>query len=284
MRLAISVFHISHGLSRKLVVAVFFSFITVFSCAAQSRSNSVHLDDLTWTEARDALQGGKTTIIIPVGGTEQSGPHIALGKHNVRAQILAGRIAEKLGNALVAPVVSYVPEGRVSPPSGHMRFTGTISIPEDAFVAVLTGAGRSMKQHGFLDVVFIGDHGSYQSLLKEVAQRLNREWVTTTTRAHHVSAYYRAADADFAQALRGRGFASEQIGSHAGLADTSLMMAIDPSRVRDDQLGKPSAAELSSGVSGNPKASSAALGRVGVDLIVDTTVRSIKEATTRHPS
>jgi len=65
---------------------------------------------------RDALRAGATTIIIPIGGTEQNGPHMALGKHNVRAAALSQRIAEKLGNALVAPVLSYVPEGRVTPP------------------------------------------------------------------------------------------------------------------------------------------------------------------------
>ena len=90
---------------------------------------------MTWTEVRDAIAAGRTTIIVPVGGTEQSGPHMALGKHNVRAQVLAGRIAAQLGNALVAPVVAYVPEGSIEPPTGHMRFPGTISVPRDAFRA-----------------------------------------------------------------------------------------------------------------------------------------------------
>lgn len=277
---------IRYWLSREFKAPLQVSFLCIaitFACTVQAAPNSVYLDELTWTEARDALQAGKTTLIIPIGGTEQSGPHIALGKHNFRAKVLAGRIAEKLGNALVAPVVAYVPEGHIAPPAGHMRFTGTISIPEDAFVALLAGAGRSMKQHGFLDVVYIGDHGGYQNLLKGVAQQLNHEWVATKTRAHYVPAYYRSADAAFAQALRARGFATEQIGSHAGLADTSLMMAIDPGRVRENQLGSKSAADVSFGVFGNPAASSAALGRVGADLIIDNSVRSIKEATVRRP-
>ena len=75
---------------------------------------TVFLEEMTWTEVRDAVAAGRTTVIVPVGGTEQSGPHMALGKHNVRARILAGRIATQLGNALVAPVVAYVPEGDVA--------------------------------------------------------------------------------------------------------------------------------------------------------------------------
>ncbi|MCY1170531.1 creatininase [compost metagenome] len=268
---------------RRIVGALCLTLGALYYQGAQATPFSVYLDDLTWTETRDALRVGATTIIVPVGGTEQSGPHMALGKHNVRVHVLAGQIAGKLGNALVAPVVAYVPEGRISPPSGHMRFAGSISIPDDAFVAVLVGAGRSLKQHGFLDIVFIGDHGGYQGLLKEAAQRLNREWATSKTRAHYISAYYRAADEDFAQALRARGLSSGQIGTHAGLADTSLMMAIDPSRVRVEQLGKSPSSEPSSGVSGDPKGSSAALGRIGVDMIVDKSVQSIRQAITQRP-
>src|SRR6266542_2672721 len=106
---------------------------------APAGAASLQLDDLTWTEVRDSLRAGTTTVIIPVGGTEQNGPHMALGKHNFRAGFLSARIAARLGNALVAPVMAYVPEGRVSPPAGHMRFPGTISVPEDAFAAVLAG-------------------------------------------------------------------------------------------------------------------------------------------------
>jgi creatinine amidohydrolase/Fe(II)-dependent formamide hydrolase-like protein len=238
---------------------------------------SLQLDDLTWTEVRDGLRTGTTTVIIPVGGTEQNGPHMALGKHNVRAAALSVRIAAKLGHTVVAPVVTYVPEGRISPPAGHMRFPGTISVPEDAFAAVLAGAARSLKQNGFLDIVLIGDSGNYQRQLKDVAVRLNREWSGSGARAHYVGAYYDAATIDFGQALRARGITEKQIGTHAGIADTSLLMAIDESRVRADRLAAP-ISEPSSGVAGEPSQSSAALGRIGVDLIIDKTAAAIRLA------
>ncbi|HEY4969866.1 MAG TPA: creatininase family protein, partial [Steroidobacteraceae bacterium] len=134
----------------------------------------VFLEDLTWTELRDAIRSGATTVIVPVGGTEQSGPDIALGKHNARVHLLAGKIAAALGNALVAPVVAYVPEGAVSPPTGHMRFPGTITVPDEAFEKVLESAARGFRQHGFTDIVLIGDHGGYQAALRRVAARLDR--------------------------------------------------------------------------------------------------------------
>ena len=85
---------------------------------------------------------GASTVVVPVGGTEQNGQHIALGKHNARVRALAGRIARALGGTLVAPVVAYVPEGSVSPPTGHMRFPGTLTVPEDAFEAIRAATGR----------------------------------------------------------------------------------------------------------------------------------------------
>ena len=241
----------------------------------------VLLDEMTWTEVRDALRAGSTTIIIPVGGTEQSGPHMALGKHNVRAAALSARIAEQLGNALVAPVVSYVPEGRISPPGGHMRFAGTISVPDGAFAAIVAGAARSFRQHGFLDIVLIGDSGNYQGQLKDVAQRLNREWAGSRTRAHYVAAYYRAASEGFNQALRSKGLSDAQIGVHAGAADTSLMLAVDPARVRADRL-QPGTSEAATGVVGDPSRASAALGKIGIDMAIGQAVEAIRQAVKTH--
>ena len=251
-----------------------------WSQAQAATATTVQLDEMTWTEVRDALRSGTTTVIIPVGGTEQNGPHMALGKHNFRAAALSARIADKLGNALVAPVVNYVPEGRVSPPAGHMRFPGTISVPEDAFAAILAGAARSFKQHGFRDIVLIGDSGNYQGQLKDVAQRLNKEWAAARTRVHFIPAYYRAATEGFGQVLRAQGLTEAQIGVHAGAADTSLMLAVDPGRVRSDRLQPGD--EPSTGVVGDPSRASAALGKIGIDMAVDQAVDAIRQAIKDH--
>jgi len=153
--------------------------------------NTVSLEELTWTELRDQIQAGKTTIIVPISGTEQNGPAMALGKHNVRVKLLSEKIAQLLGNALVAPVIAYVPEGSVSPPTQHMRFPGTITVPAATFETVLEYAARSFKLHGFRDIVFLGDHGGYQKDDQVVADRLNREWAATPTRVHAIGEYDR---------------------------------------------------------------------------------------------
>ena len=244
--------------------------------------STVFLEDLTWTELRRDIESGKTTIIVPIGGTEQNGPHMALGKHNARARALAEKIARDLGNALVAPVIAYVPEGGDNPPSGHMRFPGTITIPDQTFEQVLEYAARSFKLHGFRDIVFIGDHGGYQKDEQVVSDRLNREWAATPVRAHAILEYYRVTNTIYVDALRSRGFSAAEIGTHAGVADTSLTLALAPGMVRTDRLAIAAKPAASDGVYGDPRRASAEVGQLGVDTIVATTVAAIKKATARR--
>lgn len=251
--------------------------LVLAATSAFGQGKSVALEDLTWTELRDEIHAGKTTILVPVGGTEQSGPHMALGKHNVRARVLAERIAAKLGNALVAPVIAYVPEGAVNPPTEHMRYPGTITIPEDVFEKTLESAARGFRQHGFRDIVLLGDHGGYQKNLRRVAERLNREWRGSPARVHAIGEYYLAAERGFGKALADRGFTPAQIGTHGGLPDTALTLDIDPRLVRRERLG-PSGKRAETGVDGDPSRATAELGRVGTSLVVDETVAAIRRA------
>ena len=242
-----------------------------------------YLEDLTWTELRDRIAGGATTVLVPIGGTEQSGPQMALGKHNARARVLAGRIAQRLGNAVVAPTIAYVPEGSIDPPAAHMRFTGTISIPEAAFEAVLEATARSFRQHGFREVVFLGDHGGYQKSEQRVAARLNREWAAHPgCKVLALVDYYRVTQDEYVAALKARGFGADEIGTHAGLADTALMLATDPSMVRPEALAQAARAGPREGVHGDPRRATAELGQIGVELVVDRSVQVIREATRAH--
>lgn len=266
------------AMARGLLVLWFLA-IGVADAHAAARSASVYLEDLTWPELRADIEAGKTTILVPIGGTEQNGPHMALGKHNVRVKVLAGKIAQALGDALVAPVIAYVPEGNIDRPEGHLKFPGTITVPPDAFEKTLEYAAKSFKLAGFRNIVFLGDHGGYQKDDEAVAQRLDREWAGTPARAHALTEYYRASEDEFGQLLKSKGYSEAEIGTHAGLLDTSLMMATDPSLVRADMLGETKPGD---GTHGDPAQSSAALGQLGVDLIVTRTVAAIRTATAGH--
>ncbi|MEI6732574.1 MAG: creatininase family protein [Comamonadaceae bacterium] len=247
--------------------------------AVGSTSEAVFMEDLTSFELKAMVASGTTTVLIPIGGTEQNGPHMALGKHNVRVKFLAGQIAQRLGNAVVAPVMAYVPEGTISPPVAHMRFSGTISIPQSTFESVLESSANSFKQHGFHDVVFLGDHGSYQKSEVKVANGINsKQGSDDKFRVHGLTVFYEAAQAPFTQALKSKGFSDAEIGSHAGLSDTSLMLAIDKALVRSDLLTAGFKAGAADGVYGDPRRSTAELGKVGVQIIVDKSVQAIQQA------
>src|SRR5258705_4819045 len=103
----------------KEIAMVRYLFAILLLCVAGATSaqtpDTVFLERLTWEEVRDSMAAGKTTIIIPTGGTEQNGPHMAIGKHNVRVTANAEAIARGLGNTLVAPTLAYKPEGSIHP-------------------------------------------------------------------------------------------------------------------------------------------------------------------------
>jgi creatinine amidohydrolase len=250
----------------------------LFGLSTARASDAVFLEELTWTELRGLISAGRTTIIVPIGGTEQNGPHMALGKHNLRVRLLSEKIARALGNALVAPVIAYVPEGTIDPPTGHMGYPGTITVPEEAFEKILEYAARSFKAAGFRDIIFLGDHGGYQRGEKAVADRLDKEWAGKPVRVHAIEEYYRASEAEFGQLLKSKGYGEEEVGRHAGLADTSLMLALDPRLVRTDRLQPGSEPASGDGVNGDPRRSSAELGQLGVDLIVTRTVDAVRRA------
>jgi creatinine amidohydrolase len=241
---------------------------------------TVELEDLTWTEIRDEIHAGKTTLIIPIGGTEQTGPYVAVGKHNVRAKILSERIAERLGNAIVAPVIAYVPEGSYAPPTSHMRFPGTITVSDDVFEKTLVSAANSFKVHGFRNIIFLGDHGGYENDIRHVVTQLNKSWAGSDARAFVPVEYYGTSSTGYNQILREHGVRDDEIGTHAGLADTSLLLAVAPQMVRLDELKNAPKPGLADGVyGGDPRRSTAALGQLGIDAIVSRTVDAIRKET-----
>jgi creatinine amidohydrolase/Fe(II)-dependent formamide hydrolase-like protein len=136
---------------------------------------------------------GYTTILIGTGGVEQNGPYLATGKHNYVLATVMPHIAGKIGNTLIAPVVKFVPEGRVEPTTdGHMRYPGTISVSEATFEALLSDVAKSYEAHGFRDVILIGDSGGNGTGMRNVAAALNEQWtrVGSEARVHYLPEYY----------------------------------------------------------------------------------------------
>jgi creatinine amidohydrolase/Fe(II)-dependent formamide hydrolase-like protein len=195
--------------------------------------DSVFIEELTWMEVRDALRAGKDTVIVATGGVEQNGPYLATGKHNIILRATTEAIARKLGNTLVAPIVAFVPEGGIDPPTGHMQYPGTISLSEATYQALLTDICSSLRAHGFRHIILIGDSGGNQKGMGAVADKLNARWKGGPTRVYFIPEYY-----DFpavARWLEEQGIKQKPEGYHDDFVMTAQMLAVDPTSVRMKQ-------------------------------------------------
>jgi creatinine amidohydrolase len=216
---------------------------------------SLWAEELTWMEIRDLMKAGKaTTIIIGTGGVEQNGPYVAGGKHNFVLQTVLPYIARAIPNSLIAPIVKFVPEGRIEPtPSGHMSYPGTISLEQSTFIALLTDICRSYKAHGFTDIILIGDSGGNQNGMKTVADTLNAKWVAggEKARVHYLTEYYNEDrwSYDFLKTLgitqidstpgRERDARTDtRNGMHDDVYYESQIAVVDPKLIRADQRAK----------------------------------------------
>lgn len=237
--------------------------------------DSVFLEELTWMEIRDAIRAGKKTVIVATGGIEQNGPYLTTGKHNFVLRATTEAIARKLGNALVAPIVAFVPEGRIEPAEGHMRYPGTISLQETTFRALLTDIATSLKQHGFDDIIFIGDSGGNQRGMREVASALATAW-NGAPGIHFIPEFYDyAAATKFAETELGVKQGNE--GIHDDYVITSIIMTVDQTQVRLKQREAAGKASIN-GVSITPAARAIEHGKRLVDFRATQTVAAIKKA------
>jgi len=237
--------------------------------------DSVWIEELTWMEVRDALREGTSTALIATGGVEQNGPYLATGKHSIILEATAEAIARKLGNALVAPIISFVPEGDIDPPSSHMMYPGTISVRQETFRALLTDIASSLKAHGFSDIVLIGDSGGNQEGMEEVARTLSQDWEGSGSRIHYIAEYY--DNPRWSTWLANRGVTEVDEGLHDDVRHSSIMMLVNPTTVRADQRRAAGLFQIN-GVDLDPVDETQALARALVDYQAEVTVEAIKKA------
>lgn len=195
--------------------------------------DSVFIEELTWMEVRDAMRAGKDTVIVATGGIEQNGPYLVTGKHNVVLRAMTERIARELGDALVAPIVPFVPEGDIDPPTLHMKYPGSISLSEETYEALLTDICASLRTNGFKHIVLVGDSGGNQEGMKAVAERLNQQWVDRATRVHYIAEFY-----DYpavTEYLEQQGVKQTPEGIHDDFGITAIMITVDPTSVRMEE-------------------------------------------------
>ena len=244
--------------------------------AAAKRPAPVMMERMTTTEVRDAIESGKTTVLIPNASTEATGPAIALGKHIVRAKYLSERIARELGNALVSPVMPFAPT------SDESRFAGTVNLSAETFSRVNEEVAESMVKAGFKSIILMGDHDGNQPPLRALASKLDEKHRAHGVRVFFSSDAYAKTNREIDEYLRAKSYPPSR---HGGVSDTSLTWAVEPDYVRPGRIVvgapvPPAGSPLSLGtvgVEGDPRRSSPALGKMFLEWKVRNGVAEIRK-------
>jgi creatinine amidohydrolase len=236
--------------------------------------NTVWLEEMTWIDVRDAIKAGKTNVIVPTGGMEPNGVWLVTGKHNYVLHANCDAIARKMGNALCAPIVKFVPEGNIEPKSGHMVSPGTITTREETYQALLTDIAESLQAHGFKNVIFIGDSGGNQKGQQTVADKLTAKWAGKAL-ALHIGEYYDYGSV--AKYMEGQGVKE---GTSDNMHDDPIitlnMFIDDPNSVRYDARVKAGKATIN-GVNIADRKKNMELARKIVDFRATKTIEAINK-------
>lgn len=238
---------------------------------------TVWIERMTWMDVRDAIATGKTTVIIPSGGIEPNGPWAALGKHDYVAQTLCEAVARKLGNALCAPVVPFVPHGSFDSDASQNASLGTIGVHDETYSALVGDIARSLQMQGFKNIILIGDHGGGQQVLQDLAQKLNHEWGSKAV--YYIKEFYDSWNG--ADSLLQHEMKVWKPDADDGLHDDPnvevQMVLADPGLVRWKERVKAGKATIN-GVSVADLKAARAWGRKIVDYRVGVTVDAINKA------
>jgi creatinine amidohydrolase/Fe(II)-dependent formamide hydrolase-like protein len=253
----------------------------------QPKPAPVDFEMMTWPEVKAAIEHGKTTALVYSGGTEQRGPQNVNGGHTLMGHATVVAIAEKLGNAITAPVMPF------SVNNASATLPGTIGLTAPLFAALNEQVAEQLIKSGFKSVVLMGDHGGGQKELAEVAKKLDEKFSAQGVRVVFCDEVYQKANDDFDKWLAANGY---PLSSHAGIPDTSEMLYLggDKGWVRKDLVATalgdpvrkpgeprdPNAKRVGNGITGDARPSTAELGQRLFDMKVNYAVDQIRRLLT----
>jgi creatinine amidohydrolase/Fe(II)-dependent formamide hydrolase-like protein len=193
-------------------------------------------------------------------------------------------IAEKLGNAIAAPVMPF------SVNNANAELPGTIGLTGPLFAAINEQVAEQMIKNGFKNIVLMGDHGGGQKELGEVAKKLDEKYSSQGIHVVFCGEVYEKANGDFDKWLAANNYPSS---SHAGIPDTAEMLYLggdkgwvrkdlvstalgDPVRKRGEARD-PNEKRINNGITGDARRSTPELGKRMFDLKVDYAVNQIHQ-------
>jgi mycofactocin system creatininase family protein len=184
------------------------------------------LAEMTWPEVERAIAAGITTVLLPLGATEQHGPHLPLGTDTFRAAFVAGRLGADRAELLVAPVLP------LGCSDEHTGFPGLLSLDHETLARLIADCGRRMAGWGVRCLVLLSAHGGNTRAL-ELARTLLHEQASALD--VRVLASSKALNAALADVSAADGIAPDDVGLHAGEGETSEMLHLRPELVHMDR-------------------------------------------------
>ena len=273
-----------YAAAMRLSMSAVFLFVSCLGGAWAQSKASVDFEMMTWPELKKAIhEQGKTTALVYNGGTEQRGPQNVNGGHTLMGHATVVAIAEKLGDAIAAPVMPF------SVNNANPEIPGTIGLTGPIFASVNEQVAEQLIKNGFKAVVLMGDHGGGQKELGEVAKKLDEKYAPQGIRVVFCDEVYQKANGDFDKWLEANHY---PVSSHAGIPDTSEMLYLggDKGWVRKDLIATalgdpmrkpgeprdPNAKRVNNGIQGDARPSTAELGKRIFDLKVEYAVAQIR--------
>lgn len=184
------------------------------------------LAEMTAPQVAEAVTSGLTTVILPLGSTEQHGPHLPLATDSIRATALADGLAAALPGTLVAPVLP------VGCSDEHTGFPGLISLDHETLARVIVDCGRRLAGWGVRQLVLLSAHGGNTAAIEIARTRLRDQVPGLQVRVLGGSP---AMSQTLAEIAATDGITPEAVGLHAGEGETSEMLHIHPDLVRMDR-------------------------------------------------
>lgn len=191
-----------------------------------SSPTSIQLKELSWPEVESYLnEHDSPTIIVPIGSTEQHGPHLPTGVDLFEAEDVAAAVGERT-NVLVAPAIPY------GDADHHLGFPGTISLSTETVVAVLTDVYESLIGHGFENIITVNGH--------RIANLTAIDTASANVQTDHPAITFATVDLVrvAANAHRELRDGEPEDGMHGGEFETSFMLYHHPDLVREERFEK----------------------------------------------
>ena len=184
----------------------------------------VLIESMAWPDIEAAIKGGSTTAIIVAASSEQHGPHLPEATDALIGQAVASRLAARLGNALVAPVI------RPGCSDHHMAFAGSITISAELLMMLLDANVDSLARHGFERFIVFSSHGGNFPVLTTWAARQERDSVTVITDLPEYANVMLSALRPFGR--------NDTTIPHADATETSVILATNPDLVHMERAAR----------------------------------------------